>query len=52
MVRYSRFSIRRGRCTSLFTETCNDQANFPNLRRLFIEARTDNEEREVSRKAV
>ncbi|VUC23690.1 unnamed protein product [Clonostachys rosea] len=27
------------------------QANFPNLRRLFIEARTDDEEREVSRKA-
>ncbi|PHH70741.1 hypothetical protein CDD80_5765 [Ophiocordyceps camponoti-rufipedis] len=26
-------------------------ANFPNLRRLFIEARTDNEERDVSRKA-
>jgi len=26
-------------------------ANFPNLRRLFIEARTENEEREVSRKA-
>ncbi|KAK0624933.1 hypothetical protein B0T17DRAFT_531469 [Bombardia bombarda] len=26
-------------------------ANFPNLRRLFIEARNDNEEREVSRKA-
>ncbi|KAK3689406.1 hypothetical protein B0T22DRAFT_171581 [Podospora appendiculata] len=25
---------------------------FPNLRRLFIEARNDNEEREVSRKAV
>ncbi|KAM7190832.1 hypothetical protein V8F33_009255 [Rhypophila sp. PSN 637] len=24
---------------------------FPNLRRLFIEARTDDEEREVSRKA-
>ncbi|KAM7192340.1 hypothetical protein V8F20_008931, partial [Naviculisporaceae sp. PSN 640] len=24
---------------------------FPNLRRLFIEARNDNEEREVSRKA-
>jgi hypothetical protein len=28
------------------------QANFPNLRRLFIEARTDNEERDVSRRAV
>lgn len=28
------------------------QANFPNLRRLFIEARTDDEERAVSRKAV
>lgn len=28
------------------------QANFPNLRRLFIEARSDNEEREVSRRAV
>lgn len=28
------------------------QANFPNLRRLFIEARTDSEERDVSRKAV
>ena len=28
------------------------QASFPNLRRLFIEARTDNEERDVSRKAV
>ena len=28
------------------------QANFPNLRRLFIEARTDDEERSVSRKAV
>lgn len=28
------------------------QANFPNLRRLFIEARTDSEEREVSRRAV
>lgn len=28
------------------------QANFPNLRRLFIEARTDAEEREVSRRAV
>jgi len=26
-------------------------ANFPNLRRLFIEARTDDEERGVSRKA-
>jgi len=26
-------------------------ANFPNLRRLFIEARTEDEEREVSRKA-
>ncbi|KAH6623395.1 hypothetical protein F5144DRAFT_605894 [Chaetomium tenue] len=26
-------------------------ANFPNLRRLFIEARTDNEERDVSRRA-
>ncbi|EFY89267.1 hypothetical protein MAC_04648 [Metarhizium acridum CQMa 102] len=26
-------------------------ANFPNLRRLFIEARTDDEERDVSRKA-
>ncbi|KAG9250546.1 uncharacterized protein F5Z01DRAFT_677672 [Emericellopsis atlantica] len=26
-------------------------ANFPNLRRLFIESRTDNEERQVSRKA-
>ncbi|KAH9906000.1 hypothetical protein F4778DRAFT_690089 [Xylariomycetidae sp. FL2044] len=26
-------------------------ANFPNLRRLFIEARSDDEEREVSRKA-
>ncbi|KAK4152725.1 hypothetical protein C8A00DRAFT_16009 [Chaetomidium leptoderma] len=29
----------------------NKQANFPNLRRLFIEARTDNEERDVSRRA-
>lgn len=29
-----------------------DQANFPNLRRLFIESRSDDEEREVSRKAV
>lgn len=28
------------------------QAKFPNLRRLFIEARSDDEEREVSRKAV
>jgi hypothetical protein len=28
------------------------QANFPNLRRLFIEARSEDEEREVSRKAV
>jgi len=28
------------------------QANFPNLRRLFIEARTDNEERDFSRRAV
>lgn len=28
------------------------QANFPNLRRLFIEARSDDEERQVSRKAV
>lgn len=28
------------------------QANFPNLRRLFIEARTEDEERQVSRKAV
>ncbi|KAK4096194.1 hypothetical protein N658DRAFT_436618 [Parathielavia hyrcaniae] len=27
------------------------QASFPNLRRLFIEARTDNEERDVSRRA-
>ncbi|KAK0712577.1 hypothetical protein B0T26DRAFT_650854, partial [Lasiosphaeria miniovina] len=27
------------------------QANFPNLRRLFIDARTDHEERDVSRKA-
>ncbi|KAG7042664.1 hypothetical protein JMJ77_0002962 [Colletotrichum scovillei] len=27
------------------------QATLPNLRRLFIEARTDDEEREVSRKA-
>ncbi|KAK8050467.1 hypothetical protein PG994_012197, partial [Apiospora phragmitis] len=27
------------------------QANFPNLRRLFIEARSDDEERAVSRKA-
>ncbi|OTA92160.1 hypothetical protein M434DRAFT_32048 [Hypoxylon sp. CO27-5] len=26
-------------------------ANFPNLRRLFIEARSDDEEREVSRRA-
>ncbi|KAG6245931.1 hypothetical protein E4U22_006122, partial [Claviceps purpurea] len=26
-------------------------ANFPNLRRLFIEARTDDEERDVSRRA-
>ncbi|KAL2266738.1 hypothetical protein VTJ83DRAFT_6090 [Remersonia thermophila] len=26
-------------------------ANFPNLRRLFVEARTDQEEREVSRRA-
>jgi hypothetical protein len=26
-------------------------ANFPNLRRLFIESRTEDEEREVSRKA-
>ncbi|KAK0710472.1 hypothetical protein B0T21DRAFT_376652 [Apiosordaria backusii] len=26
-------------------------ANFPNLRRLFIEARTENEERDVSRRA-
>ncbi|KAK4466074.1 hypothetical protein QBC42DRAFT_259943 [Cladorrhinum samala] len=26
-------------------------ANFPNLRRLFIEARTDHEERDVSRRA-
>ncbi|CAK7214005.1 hypothetical protein SCUCBS95973_001993 [Sporothrix curviconia] len=26
-------------------------ASFPNLRRLFIEARNDDEEREVSRKA-
>lgn len=32
--------------------TYREQANFPNLRRLFIEARTDNEERDVSRKAV
>ena len=31
---------------------CILQANFPNLRRLFIEARTDNEERDVSRRAV
>ncbi|KAK1498252.1 hypothetical protein CTAM01_07470, partial [Colletotrichum tamarilloi] len=31
--------------TSLF------KATLPNLRRLFIEARTDDEEREVSRKA-
>lgn len=28
------------------------KANFPNLRRLFIESRSDDEEREVSRKAV
>ncbi|KAI1195392.1 hypothetical protein F5X97DRAFT_244295 [Nemania serpens] len=27
-------------------------ANFPNLRRLFIDARSDDEEREVSRRAV
>ncbi|KAI1438110.1 hypothetical protein GGR50DRAFT_527507 [Xylaria sp. CBS 124048] len=27
------------------------QANFPNLRRLFIDARSDDEEREVSRRA-
>ncbi|CAJ2509169.1 Uu.00g141950.m01.CDS01 [Anthostomella pinea] len=27
------------------------QASFPNLRRLFIEARSDDEEREVSRRA-
>ncbi|AEO68329.1 uncharacterized protein THITE_2117800 [Thermothielavioides terrestris NRRL 8126] len=26
-------------------------ANFPNLRRLFIEARTDHEERDISRRA-
>jgi hypothetical protein len=29
----------------------DNKANLPNLRRLFIEARSDNEEREVSRKA-
>jgi hypothetical protein len=28
------------------------KANLPNLRRLFIEARSDHEEREVSRKTV
>ncbi|KAI0206623.1 hypothetical protein F4808DRAFT_990 [Astrocystis sublimbata] len=28
------------------------QASFPNLRRLFIDARSDDEEREVSRRAV
>jgi hypothetical protein len=30
----------------------NTKANLPNLRRLFIEARSDHEERNVSRKAV
>ncbi|KAI1171697.1 hypothetical protein F4777DRAFT_582662 [Nemania sp. FL0916] len=29
----------------------NKQASFPNLRRLFIDSRSDDEEREVSRRA-
>ena len=38
--------------SSLLTATDITQASFPNLRRLFIEARTDHEERDVSRRAV
>ncbi|KAM4057907.1 hypothetical protein HRG_014493 [Hirsutella rhossiliensis] len=37
--------------TRLHQTYTRQQANFPNLRRLFIEARTDDEERAVSRKA-
>ncbi|KAI1260298.1 hypothetical protein F5Y18DRAFT_259709 [Xylariaceae sp. FL1019] len=32
--------------------TSASQASFPNLRRLFVDARSDGEEREVSRRAV
>ncbi|RDA87032.1 hypothetical protein CP532_3250 [Ophiocordyceps camponoti-leonardi (nom. inval.)] len=38
-------------CPPLTQHAVPRKANFPNLRRLFIEARTDDEEREVSRKA-
>lgn len=38
--------------STLGAKQFSHQANFPNLRRLFIEARSDDEEREVSRNAV
>ncbi|KAK6953671.1 hypothetical protein Daesc_005976 [Daldinia eschscholtzii] len=34
-----------------FAHISKSMANFPNLRRLFIEARSDDEEREISRRA-
>jgi hypothetical protein len=50
MVRNYAFASHPHGC--LMQLTGPKKANFPNLRRLFIEARTDDEERDVSRKAV
>lgn len=48
----SRDNLNGKLAARLSNATDKGQANFPNLRRLFIEARTDNEERDVSRRAV